>query len=201
MKSAIRIPMILLALLFGVAQAHADNYSEAIEVSSRPAKAAASSRKATVTRCFRPSARAASASRRHARAKCTNRNLRRRRHDESADGRLQLGGQAYSQIIFFETSALRRIHWRQLRVRRAGQCRGDHRGRIRLCLHGRQLRRRQRRPARRLDGGRGGYHKGMAVFTVAKGGLMYEARSAARSSPTRPRNSSPLRPGAPRFAG
>ena len=30
MKSAIRIPLMLLALLFGVVQAHADEYSEAM---------------------------------------------------------------------------------------------------------------------------------------------------------------------------
>ncbi len=86
----------------------------------------------------------------------------------------QLGGQAFSEIVFFEdkrsfddspaatsNSALRS---RQLRSRRV------------------PLRAQARRAALRAPGGgkhdaatAGGYHKGTAVFTVAKGGLMYEA--------------------------
>ena len=69
---------------------------------------------------------------------------------------------------------VRRIHGRQLRVRARAVGRGD---------HGR------RAAAAGTDGGAtagasggkndattaGGYYKGMAIFTVAKGGLMYEA--------------------------
>ena len=43
----------------------------------------------------------------------------------------QLGGEAYSQIIFFENQQrIQRIHERQLRIRCAGAGRRDHRGRF-----------------------------------------------------------------------
>ena len=87
----------------------------------------------------------------------------------------QIGGQAYSQIVFFQDEhALDRIHQRQLRVRRRSVSGGDYR---------RRATRRRAPPgssagasASKKDAETAGdYYKGMATFTVAKGGLMYEA--------------------------
>ena len=89
---------------------------------------------------------------------------------------LQAGGQAFSQIIFFEhKGAFDGFHERQLRVRR-------HRpGRCDQGFRHRQRRNDGRKLGRGHGGGKkeatsaGAYRKGMAVFTVAKGGLMYQA--------------------------
>ena len=87
---------------------------------------------------------------------------------------LQAGGQAFSQIIFFEDKrSFDEFIERQLRVRRDGPGRGDYRlGDCQRRIDGYE-RGRCRRPER-CEHGRA-YRKGMAVFTIAKGGLMYQA--------------------------
>ena len=109
----------------------------------------------------------------HSSGACTKRRLRRRHSMTQITVGLQLGGQAFSQIIFFEdkrafdeftggnsSSARRRARWRSPPERRRRPALRDRRG---------------------ASGGQhdattvGGYQKGMATFTVAKGGLMYGA--------------------------
>ena len=92
---------------------------------------------------------------------------------------------------------IRRVHRRQLRVRRASDRGGD---------HGRRLGRREHRRARPAgaSGGKndattvGRYHKGMAVFTVAKGGLMYEASVGGQKFKYKPLVRTRARRGSPR---
>ena len=89
----------------------------------------------------------------------------------------QLGGQAYSQIIFFEdqgarstssraatSSSARRRHAVAITAGASAQ-----RGTTGACCE------REPRHSAATRPPAGKYHKGMAVFTVAKGGLMYEA--------------------------
>ena len=88
---------------------------------------------------------------------------------------LQLGGQAYSQIIFFEDKrAFDEFTSGNFEFGAQASAVAITAGASAAAAHDRQLGGRQRRPARRRPRV-GGYYKGMAVFTVAKGGLMYEA--------------------------
>jgi len=178
MKSAIRIPMILLALLFGVAQAHADKYSDTIEVFKSAGESSTFFKKSYGYAVF-PTVGKGGIGIGGAHGK--GHVYRQGSYVGDATMNqltvgLQLGGQAYSQIIFFEdkrafdefTSGNFEFGAQASAVAitagvsgtasttgsSAGASGGQHDASTREI---------------------GGYYKGMAVFTVAKGGLMYEA--------------------------
>lgn len=129
-------------------------------------------------RCFRPSARPAWASAaRTARERFTKRGASsaRRRWTKLTVG-LQLGGQAYSQIIFFQDK-------RALDEFTSGNFEFGAQATAVAITAGASASASTAGASAGASGGQhdastvdaGGYHKGMAVFTVAKGGLMYES--------------------------
>jgi lipid-binding SYLF domain-containing protein len=87
---------------------------------------------------------------------------------------LQLGGQAYSQMIFFEDK-------RALDEFTSGNFEFGAQASAVAITAGAQAQASTTGSSAGLSGGqhdattKGSYYKGMAVFTVAKGGLMYEA--------------------------
>ena len=101
---------------------------------------------------------------RGARAGCTGRRAHRPLDPDPGDLGLQLGGQAYSEIVFFQTrQALDNFKPGRLKLRRAG---------LAIALTA--------RASADLA-----YRNGVAIVTMAKGGLMYEASVGGRSSPSR----------------
>ena len=97
----------------------------------------------------------------------------------------QAGGKAFSEIIFFkDKSALDDFQVGSLRVRCGRERHGDHRLRRSGGRHYRRAIRRERREEGCGDAGR--YYKGMAVFTIAKGGLMYQAAIAGQKFTYKP---------------
>ena len=78
------------------------------------------------------------------------------------------------------------VHQRQLRVRRRSLGDRDHCGCRREGRHDRRIRQCERQP-RTTPGLRAGYYKGMAPFTVAKGGLMFEASIGGQKFNYKPR--------------
>ena len=86
----------------------------------------------------------------------------------------QLGGQAYSQMIFFEDA-------RALKEFTSGEFEFGAQASAVALTAGAQAQATSAGSSAGISGGQhdattsGAYHKGMAVFTVAKGGLMYEA--------------------------
>jgi len=178
MKTAIRIPLMLLALLFGTVQAHADEYSDAIQVFKGAGESSEFFKKSygyalfpTIGkggigiggaygkgRVYRGGAWVGDTSMK-----------------QLTIG-LQLGGQAYSQIIFFEdkrafdefTTGNFEFGAEASAVAITASVSGT------ASTAGTSV---------GASGGKHdaetaapiGFYKGMAVFTVAKGGLMYAA--------------------------
>jgi hypothetical protein len=87
----------------------------------------------------------------------------------------QAGGQAFSEMIFFEDKrAFEEFTGGNFEFDAGCICRGHYRRGSSQCRHRRKDRRCQRRSGHRSSG-KTSYRKGMAVFVHAKGGLMYEA--------------------------
>jgi lipid-binding SYLF domain-containing protein len=177
MKSAIRIPLMLLALLFGVVQAHADEYSEAMGVFKGAGESSTFFKKSYGYALF-PTIGKGGIGIGGAYGK--GRVYRGGAYVGDTSMKqltigLQLGGQAYSQIIFFEdkrafdeftagnfefgaeASAVAITASVSGTASTAGTSAGASGG---------------QHDAKTVAPG---YYKGMAVFTVAKGGLMYAA--------------------------
>ena len=101
----------------------------------------------------------------------------------------QAGGQAYSEIIFFEDKrAADEFDVRQFRVRRRCQC-------VAITAEAGASAATNGSGAG-VSGGEkdartvGHYYKGMAVFTIAKGGLMYQAAVAGQKFSYKPLSAS-----------
>lgn len=98
----------------------------------------------------------------------------------------QLGGQAYSEIVFFEDA-------RALKEFIGGNFEFGADASVVAITAGANASARTTGASAGASGGQrnattaGGYHKGMATFTVAKGGLMYEASIAGQKFTFTPR--------------
>jgi lipid-binding SYLF domain-containing protein len=101
---------------------------------------------------------------------------------------LQLGGQAYSQIVFFEDE-------RALKEFTSGKFEFGAEASAVAITAAAGARANTAGSGAGASGGRndaatkGKYHKGMATFTVAKGGLMYEASVGGQKFSYKPRKS------------
>jgi len=101
---------------------------------------------------------------------------------------LQLGGQAYSQIVFFQDK-------RALDEFRSGNFEFGAQASAVAITAGASATASTAGTSAGASGGQhdastvdvGGFHKGMAVFTVAKGGLMYEASIGGQKFSYKPR--------------
>ena len=104
MKSAIRIPMILLALLFGTVQAHADDYSDTIEVFKAAGESSRFFKKSYGYALFPTIGKGGlGVGGAHGKGRVYKQGtyVGDTSMTQLTVG-LQVGGQAYSQIIFFE---------------------------------------------------------------------------------------------------
>ncbi len=178
MKSALRIPMILLALLFGVAQAHADKYSEAIEVFKSAGESSSFFKKSYGYALFPTIGKGGiGIGGAHGKGQVYKQGtyVGDAAMTQLTIG-LQLGGQAYSQIIFFEDK-------RAFDEFTSGNFEFGAQASAVAITAGASATASTTGSSAGASGGQhdastkeiGGYYKGMAVFTVAKGGLMYEA--------------------------
>jgi lipid-binding SYLF domain-containing protein len=178
MKSAIRIPMILLALLFGVAQAHADKYSDAIGVFKSAGESSTFFKKSYGYALFPTIGKAGlGIGGAHGDGKVYKQGtyVGDTSMTQLTIG-LQAGGQAYSQIIFFEDK-------RAFDEFTSGNFEFGAQASAVAITAGASATTSTTGSSAGASGGQhdaatkeiGGYYKGMAVFTVAKGGLMYEA--------------------------
>jgi hypothetical protein len=166
----------LFSMAFVASPAWADEYQDTINVFKKATESSAFSRRRTAMRCSRRSARAASASAAHtARVRVYEKGkyIGDTSMSQVTVG-FQLGGQAYSQIVFFqdaqslkqftsgdfefgaEASAVAITAGASAKANTSGSSAGASV---------------TKNEAKNV----GAYNKGMATFTVAKGGLMYEA--------------------------
>ncbi len=98
---------------------------------------------------------------------------------------LQLGGQAYSQIVFFQDE-------RAFKDFTSGSYEFGAQASVVAITAGAQVAAGSAGNSAGVSGGQrdaktvGGFYKGMAVFTIAKGGLMYEATVGGQKFDYRP---------------
>ena len=178
MKYVLRIPLILLALLFGVAQAYADDYADSINVFKNAGESGQFFKKSYGYAVFPNIGKGGigvggahgSGQVYKAGAYVGDTTM-----TQLTVG-LQLGGQVYSQIIFFEDK-------RAFDEFTSGNFEFGAQASAVAITAGASATTSTTGTSAGASGGQhdattrehGGYYKGMAVFTIAKGGLMYEA--------------------------
>jgi len=179
MTSAIRIPLILLALLFGMAQAHADDdYADTIAVFKGAGESSDFFKKSYGYAVF-PTIGKGGIGIGGAYGKGRVYKQGGYVGDTSMTQLtvgFQLGGQAYSQIIFFEDK-------RAFDEFTGGNFEFGAQATAVAITAGASAQTSTTGSSAGASGGQhdaktkdiGGYYKGMAVFSVAKGGLMFEA--------------------------
>ena len=176
MKSAIRIPMILLALLFGAAQAHADKYSEAIEVFKSAGESSTFFKKSYGYALFPTVGKAGlgiGGAHGEGQVYVGDKAVGKTKMTQLSIG-WQAGAQGYSLIIFFQdkrsfdefTSGNFEFGAQAsaVAITAAGSA-GTSTGGSSAGASG----------GKKDAATAGGYYKGMAPFVIVKGGLMYEA--------------------------
>ena len=177
MKTAIRFSLAILMLL-SFAHARADDYAEAIEVFKGAGESSSFFKKSYGYALFPTIGKAGMGiGGAHGKGKVyeQGRVIGTAKMNQLTVG-LQLGGQAYSQIIFFQDK-------RALDEFTSGNFEFGAQATAVAITAGASASASTAGASAGASGGQhdastvdaGGYHKGMAVFTVAKGGLMYEA--------------------------
>jgi lipid-binding SYLF domain-containing protein len=176
MKSAIRISLILLALLFSVAQAHADDYSDTVKVFKSAGESSSFFKKCYGYALFPTIGKGGfvvGGAHGDGRVYKQGTHVGNTTMTQLTVG-LQAGGQAYSQIVFFEDK-------RAFDEFTGGNFEFGAQATAVAITAGASATASTSGSSAGASGGQhdatdvGSYHKGMAVFTVAKGGLMYEA--------------------------
>jgi lipid-binding SYLF domain-containing protein len=178
MKSVLRIPLILLALLFGVAQADTEKYADTVAVFKAAGESSSYFKRSYGYALFPTIGKGGIGI---GGAHGTGRVYEKGTYvgDTSMTQLtigLQLGGQAYSQVIFFEDK-------RAFDEFTSGNFEFGAQASAVAITAGASAGTSTAGSSAGASGGKNdastvapkGYYKGMAVFTVAKGGLMYEA--------------------------
>ena len=190
MKIAMRAPLTLLLLLLSFAHAHADDYTDTVEVFKSAGQSSdffKCSHGYAVFPTIGKAGMGVGGARGKGRVYQQGSYIGDTTMTQLSIG-LQLGGQAYSQIVFFQDK-------RALDEFRSGNFEFGAQASAVAITAGASATASTAGTSAGASGGQhdastvdvGGFHKGMAVFTVAKGGLMYEASIGGQKFSYKPR--------------
>jgi len=190
MKIAMRAPLTLLLLLVSFAHAHADDYADTVEVFKSAGQSSDFFKRSHGYAVFPTIGKAGmgvGGARGKGRVYQQGSYIGDTTMTQLSIG-LQLGGQAYSQIVFFQDK-------RALDEFRSGNFEFGAQASAVAITAGASATASTAGTSAGASGGQhdastvdvGGFHKGMAVFTVAKGGLMYEASIGGQKFSYKPR--------------